>query len=255
MNPASEAGAFFDLDGTLLPAPSIERRFLRDALGRGKLGPSQMMAWLARFFQTIAMDPPAAIQGNKAHFAAMPASAAADWEARLRTEPLRFFSRGLRLLEWHAARGHRIFLVTGAPAPLAEIAVRQLPVPVEIMATQLEAREGCWTGGISGEPMSGTAKRRAIRQISAKARVDLTRCFAYGDSYSDVAMLEAVAYPTIVNPGERLERLARQRGWPILEWHATETRVAAAPLCESRESSLGCAKPASMVHPSYGESR
>ena len=255
MNPASEVGAFFDLDGTLLPAPSIERRFLRCALGRGTLGPDQWMAWLARFLKTIAMDARAATQGNKACYSGVPTSAVMQWEALLRSHPLRFFSAGLRLLEWHAARGHRIFLVTGAPAPLAEIAAGELPVPVEVLATRLETRGGHWTGEISGEHMSGAAKRRAIERVAAANGIDLACSFAYGDSYSDVAMLEALAFPAVVNPGELLARLARQRGWPIFEWHATETRIAAVPLSEAPENSVGLVTRISMIKSFHGASR
>ncbi|HEV2299709.1 MAG TPA: HAD-IB family hydrolase [Candidatus Acidoferrales bacterium] len=255
MNGASKVGAFFDLDGTVLPAPSIERRFLRYTISRGKLGPAQMLRWAARFVRMVAVDPRAATQGNKAHFTEMSTGVAREWEVRLSTRPLQFFSAGLRLLEWHAARGHRIFLVTGAPEPLAEIAARRLPVPVEIVATQLEERNGRWTGILRGEHICGEAKRRAIERIAATEDVDLTRSFAYGNSYSDVAILESVEFPTVVNPTELLERLAHLRGWPVLEWHATEARAEAVatraipPSSEPRRALI------SIVHPSFGANR
>jgi HAD superfamily hydrolase (TIGR01490 family) len=255
MNSPNEGGAFFDLDGTLLPAPSIERRFLRFAFSRGSLGPAQWTSWLAQFLRTIAKDPRAATRGNKACYSGVPASAMMKWAASPSRRPLRFFSAGLRLLEWHAARGHSIFLVTGAPAPLAEIAARELPVPVHIAATRLETRDGCWTGEISGEHMSGAAKRRALEHFAGARGIDLARSFAYGDSYSDVAMLEAVAWPTVVNPGELLERLARQRGWPILEWHATEDQMAAMPLREAPEKSRRLATCISILKSLHGPSR
>ena len=77
MNGANEVGAFFDLDGTLLPAPSIERRLLRYALLRGKLGAAQIVSWVARFLSRIAIDPRAATQANKAHFTGMRTTCAA----------------------------------------------------------------------------------------------------------------------------------------------------------------------------------
>ena len=255
MNGSSEVGAFFDLDGTLLPAPSIERRFFQYAISHCKLGPAQLLRWAARFVRMVAVDPRAATQGNKAHFAEMSTSAAREWEVRLATRPLQFFSAGLRLLEWHAARGHRIFLVTGAPEPLAEIAAWQLPVPVEIVATQLEERDGWWTGEIRGEHICREAKRRAIERIAATEDVDPTRSFAYGNSYSDVAMLESVAFPTVVNPTELLERLAHLRGWPVLEWHATEARVEAGATRAIPRSSEPRRALISIVHPSFGANR
>jgi HAD superfamily hydrolase (TIGR01490 family) len=255
MKSGNPVGAFFDLDKTLLPAPSIEKRFLRFAASRGKLGFAQMAQWAARFISTIALDPLAATQGNKALFSRMSTCIARDWEARMQTRPLRFFSSGLRLLEWHATRGHRIFLVTGAPAHLAAIAALHLPVPVEIVATQLEQLDGRWTGRILGEHMCSAAKRRAIDRIAAAEGIDLACSFAYGDSYFDVDMLECVAFPTAVNPTELLERLAQQRGWPILEWHATEARSAECVLEESRNYSLPRAVITASAHPSFGVNR
>ena len=255
MNGASDVGAFFDLDGTLLPAPSIERRFLRYALCRGKLGAAQIVSWAARFLSRIAIDPRAATQANKAYFTGMRTRCAQNFEARLASRPLRFYSAGLRLLEWHAARGHQIYLVTGAPAPLAEIAARRLPVPVNIVATQLEERGKRWTGRTCGEHICGEAKRRAIERIAAKTGIDPSRSFAYGNSYSDAAMLESVAFPAVVNPTELLERLARLRGWPHLEWHAREAHAARAASPTLALSPLRQAALFAVVHPTFGADR
>lgn len=255
MNGANEVGAFFDLDGTLLPAPSIERRFLRYAFCRGQLGPAQIVNWAARFLNRIAIDPRAATQANKAYFAGMRTSSARDFEARLAPRPLRFYSAGLRLLEWHAARGHGIYLVTGAPTPLAEIAARQLPVRVNIVATQLEECGGRWTGRILGEHICGEAKCRAIERIAASTGIDPSRSFAYGNSYSDVAMLESVAFPSVVNPTELLERLAHLRGWPHLEWHAKEAHAAGAASPAMAVSALRQAPLFTLVHPTFGANR
>ena len=46
----------------------------------------------------------------------------------------------------------------------------------------------------------------------------LEHCYFYSDSYTDLPMLEAVGYPRVVNPDLRLRRLARRRGWPVLDW-------------------------------------
>ena len=50
--------------------------------------------------------------------------------------------------------------------------------------------------------------------------VDLARSSFYTDSYNDRPMLERVGQPIAVNPDVRLQRLARQKGWPIEIWDA-----------------------------------
>lgn len=225
MTHTDEIAAFFDLDGTLLPPPSLERRFLLHLLMHKQIGGTQIAHCALSFARNIATNPRAAIQANKSYFAGVPTSCAEEWAARFASRPLRFFSAGLRLLGWHLAYGHRIFVVTGAPAPLAEIIGKCLPVPSTSVATQLESRRGLWSGKIRGEHMCGAAKRRAILHLAAAHKLNLARSFAYGDSFSDLPMLETVAYPTAVNPSKRLDRFAHQRGWPVLRWQVAEFRL------------------------------
>lgn len=103
--------------------------------------------------------------------------------------------------------------------------------------------------------MSGNAKQRAIERVSAAVGIDLSRSFAYGNSYSDVPMLETVAFPTVINPTELLERLAHLRGWPVLEWHATESQGEAVASREIAGTFERCAPLISMVHPSFRANR
>lgn len=211
-------GAFFDLDGTLLAAPSVERRFIFYLLRRGRMGPTQLARGAARFITNIGKNPRAAMGANKAHFSGMSVRCAEEWSRRLASRPLEFDSSGIRRLEFHFAQGHRIFLITGAPAPLAELVASYFPVPLTIVGTRLEARDGLWTGEITGEHMSGAAKQRAIVHLAAKHSLDLARSFAYGDTVSDLPMLETVGYPAAVNPSRNLERAARARNWPVFCW-------------------------------------
>ena len=48
--------------------------------------------------------------------------------------------------------------------------------------------------------------------------MDLADCHAYGDSISDLPLLELVGHPVAVNADFRLAREARRRGWLTLHW-------------------------------------
>jgi phosphoserine phosphatase len=50
--------------------------------------------------------------------------------------------------------------------------------------------------------------------------VDLSRSYAYGDSYSDRPLLEAVGHPVAVNPDPQLYRHAKSKQWPVAQWTA-----------------------------------
>src|SRR5690606_18815378 len=58
----------------------------------------------------------------------------------------------------------------------------------------------------------------AIRELAERRGYDLSRCYAYSDSVSDVPMLEAVGNPAVVNPDRALRAIAVERGWPILRF-------------------------------------
>ena len=53
------------------------------------------------------------------------------------------------------------------------------------------------------------------RRLAADGGYDLTDCYAYSDSITDLPMLEAVGHPTAVNPDRGLRKVALQRGWPV----------------------------------------
>jgi len=54
-------------------------------------------------------------------------------------------------------------------------------------------------------------------KVCRQYNVEPARSKAYSDSFSDVPMLEAVGQPAAVNPDRRLRRVARERGWPVLD--------------------------------------
>jgi phosphoserine phosphatase len=70
--------------------------------------------------------------------------------------------------------------------------------------------------------MFGEAKVRAAKRLVGELRLDLARCYAYGDTANDRWLLEAVGRPAAVNPSKDLEGFARTRGWPVLTWEGRE---------------------------------
>ena len=245
-----DVGAFFDLDGTLLAAPSVERRFIFYLLMRGLIGPAQLARCGARFITNIARNHRAAIGANKAYLSGVSTWCAEEWSGQLASHPVKFLSDGLGRMRFHFAQGRRIFLITGAPAPLAELVGSYFSVPLTIVGTQLEVRDGLWTGEIAGEHMSGAAKQRALVHLAAMYSLDLARSFAYGNSVSDVPMLETVGHPVAVNPSANLERAACARNWPVLHWRRS-WRGTQNPLVED---SRDAARPLPAIHASFKQS-
>ena len=211
--------AFFDLDGTLLPRPSLEKRFFRLLRERNAIGIRNYFAWLREAARLLPRGINHVLYGNKLYLHGVRVS-----EVDSLTIPL-FFPQALERVLWHAERRHDIVLVSGTLEPLAQMAAaalesalaqRGIRTSLALFATRLETAAGSWTGRIVGEAMLGEAKARAVRRFAAAHGIDLSRCLAYGDSANDRWMLEAVGKPVAVNPSDDLGRIAKRNGWEIL---------------------------------------
>ena len=64
----------------------------------------------------------------------------------------------------------------------------------------------------------GEAKAARVRELAAERGYRLQDCYAYSDSATDLPLLKTVGHPHAVNPDRTLRRIARQLGWPVLEF-------------------------------------
>jgi HAD superfamily hydrolase (TIGR01490 family) len=218
--------AFFDLDGTLMPLPSMERRFFRMLRYRKFIGIRNYFLWLAETARLIPRGINQVMHANKIYLRSV------SLDERDLLKGPSFYPEAIQRVAWHVERGHRIVIVSGTLEPLAqrmargleaELTERGLATKIWVCATRLEQSDGRWTGRIVGEAIFGEAKARAVRRIAAEASLDLQRCFAYGDSSSDNWMLEAVGKPAAVNPSNDLARIARRNEWAVLRWEKEKT--------------------------------
>jgi phosphoserine phosphatase len=225
--------AFFDIDGTLLPHPSLERRFFWNLFRAGKIPVGNYFRWAAEMFRHGGAEFSVAAQCNKTYLRGVWSGVISEMSRETRWVP-EFFPAALQRVWWHALHGDTIVLVTGTLAPLAEIVksalerellLRGVETRISIIATQLTIQAGCWTGRVSGSPMFGEAKAAAIRGF-AQARADsLQECAAYGDHLLDQFMLEAVGNRIAVNPTLGLRRVALRKGWLVAIWTSCPRRT------------------------------
>ena len=129
----------------------------------------------------------------------------------------KLFPRALQHIRQLRERGFEIVLVTGGLDFVAQRVGEALGA-AHVIAAELEEEDGKFTGRLQGAPVSDAEKGRRIRSYAAAQGLDLARCHAYGDSRADLGMLEAVGHPHAVSPSGALQRLADQRGWPVLKW-------------------------------------
>jgi len=121
-----------------------------------------------------------------------------------------------RLIRERMAAGCRVVLATSTldliVAPLAaHLGVR------DVIATTLEFERGAATGRVAGLPLIGAEKRRRVLAFIRESGEDPRRCSFHADSIYDLPLLEEVGEPVAVNPDLRLRRIARRRGWTVID--------------------------------------
>ena len=236
--------AFFDIDGTLLAKPSLERRFFRELRRQRRIPAGNYFAWLAEAVRLAPRDAWAATHANRMYLRGLSAEVlSAAFNNPGAAWLLEFFPAAMQRVWWHVLHGDSIVLVSGTLLPLAEIVKfalerellwRGVESRVSVLATPLEVCDGRWSGRLGGPAMFGEAKAHAIRHFADVRQASLPQCSAYGDSSLDRWMLAAVGHPFAINPTPRLQRVAELCGWQRLDWTHCPARSAA----EQRETRI-----------------
>lgn len=214
--------AFFDLDRTLLSRSSslalagpfrrrglISRRqlvtaavaqavFARIGAGHGRVGQTADSA------MSVLKGLPVTLMQEIADEA---------WEPVLR--PL-VFRDAVDLAATHAERGEPVYIVSAALQEVVDTFAAKLGLD-GALGSRAETRDGVYTGRLERR-LSGPAKADALVALAEGEGLDLRDSTGYSDSYTDLAFLEAVGHPVVVNPDRTLRRLAGERGWPVLRF-------------------------------------
>lgn len=85
------------------------------------------------------------------------------------------------------------------------------------MASRMKVVDGKYAGEVEFY-CYGEEKVVAMNEIAASVGYDLTHCFAYSDSITDLPMLRAVGHPTVINPDRALRKEAATQDWPMLSF-------------------------------------
>jgi haloacid dehalogenase-like hydrolase len=108
--------AIFDLDGTLVPEPSLEWRFFRELRCNQKISFANYFRWTMEALRLLPAGPLAVQHGNKRYLAGIYRDLAFQY-----TGSISFFAEGIARVAWHSRQGHDIVLLTGTLESLAQL--------------------------------------------------------------------------------------------------------------------------------------
>lgn len=118
-------------------------------------------------------------------------------------------------LKDHVAKGDYVMLVSGAFTPLLHSVTVKLPIQT-IIGTEIPYTNSVLDHQAKIDHIQGQLKTQKIQEVLAGKEIDWANSFAYGDSHSDLPVLELVGHPVAVQPEPRLRTVAEQRNWEII---------------------------------------
>jgi HAD superfamily hydrolase (TIGR01490 family) len=224
--PDPSAGAFFDVDNTLMRGASIYY-FARGLAARKMFGPTDLarMAWGQACYRMRGAENAdhidAARQAALAFVAGHRVSDIVSLCEEIYDDTMadRIWEGTRELAQRHLEAGQRVWLVTASPVELAAIIARRLGF-TGALGTVAESVDGLYTGRLVGGLLHGEAKAEAVRALAAREGLDLARCSAYSDSANDLPMLRLVGHPAAVNPDAELRAEARASHWPVHDFRS-----------------------------------
>ena len=221
---ATEA-AFFDLDKTIIARSStlvLGRSFMRDGL----LGAGTVLKGLYAqiVYHLVGADHEKMEQMRHAVL-----ELSKGWEAdrvrRIVRETMEdvivplVYQEALDLIEQHRRAGRDVWIVSSAGEEIVLPFASHLGID-DVIATRSGIDEdGRYDGTLEFYAYAAN-KATAIRQVAEVRGYDLSGCYCYSDSITDLPMLAAVGHPVAVNPDRELRAAATAMEWEIRDVHS-----------------------------------
>jgi len=128
--------------------------------------------------------------------------------------------RALALVKQHQADGDLVAVVTATNDVITRPIADAFGIDTLIGTRLHRDAQGQVTGAVLGTPAFREGKIARVDEWLAAQGLSLAsfeRCTFYSDSTNDLPLLGHVSHPVATNPGPALERLALERGWPVLK--------------------------------------
>ncbi|MBY4677488.1 HAD family hydrolase [Marinobacterium arenosum] len=135
----------------------------------------------------------------------------------------RVYPQGLALLRELQQAGHRLLIISATAEFLVRPIAARLGVS-DVLGIQLAFDEqGRHTGHTDGVLSFREGKVTRLQAWLAQTGETLDGASFYSDSINDLPLLEYIGRPMVTNPSPALQQIARERGWPIIDWRKEQS--------------------------------
>ena len=126
--------------------------------------------------------------------------------------------KAVHIVNQHKEAGDRLLIITATNSFITK-PIGELFGIDELIGTDPEENEGEFTGKVKGTPSFKEGKvTRLFDWLNEKnlKLADFEKTFFYSDSHNDLALLEVVTNPVVVNGDKILLEKAQEENWPTL---------------------------------------
>ena len=216
------SAAFFDLDKTIL-VKSSSFAFARPFYREGLIGRTDVVrsAYAQFMFHTSGADHDQ-MESMREYMSKLVTGWEVEKVQQIVAETLddiidpMVYQEALDLIAEHKEAGRDVVIISSSGTDVVEPIGVRLGADLAI-GTQVAIEDGRYTGEIVFYAY-GEGKAEAMRALAQERGYDLTECYAYSDSFTDLPMLDAVGNPVAVNPDASLRALAIDRQWPVVDF-------------------------------------
>lgn len=115
-------------------------------------------------------------------------------------------------IDFHRKNNARIIMLSSALPYLCKPVAAHLGMD-DVVCSQIEVKDGIFTGKSKGKLVFGTEKAVRMKQYCRENNFSLDTAWYYGDAYTDRFVMLSVGNPVAVKPEIKLGWLANRKGW------------------------------------------
>jgi len=131
---------------------------------------------------------------------------------------LYIYPQAASLIFAYHRQGTKLVLITGQDEVMAKAYADALGLDF-VIGNRFELKNGKIMG-LTKPLCYGEGKVEMAKAFAKEQGFELSDAVFYSDSHADLPLLEAVKQPVVLNPNQQLTELAKQRGWPRVDWRA-----------------------------------
>jgi len=210
--------AYYDLDHTILTGNSATH-LVEEARKRGIMSPRQYRhaVYLSILYKLGVGDPSRMIDRMLGWLKGLQLDEVNLLCQEVFAEKLKQTLRPeiLTSMQQHWENSGAVVLLSSATLPICDPVSKYLNLD-DLICTQLQVENGVLTGKTSGKLVYGEEKKYRLLRHCQEHGFDPAEAYYYGDSHTDIHVMEAVGFPVAVSPDKKLLQIALSNQWPIL---------------------------------------